>query len=52
VLEDAPSGIESARAAGITVVAFRASHPDDELERATLVLDSLAEAAARLLPIE
>jgi sugar-phosphatase len=49
-LEDAPSGIESARAAGIPVVAFRTSHPEAELERATVVLDSLAEAVARLLP--
>jgi sugar-phosphatase len=49
-LEDAPSGIESARAAGIPVVAFRTSHPDAELERATLVLDTLAEAVARLIP--
>lgn len=48
-LEDAPSGIESARAAGIPVVAFRTSHPEAELERATVVLDSLAEAVARLL---
>ncbi len=48
-LEDAPSGIESARAAGIPVVAFRTSHPDDELAGATVVLDSLAEAVARLL---
>jgi sugar-phosphatase len=48
-LEDAPSGIESARAAGIPVVAFRTSHPDGELARATLVLDTLAEAVARLL---
>jgi sugar-phosphatase len=49
-LEDAPPGIESALAAGMPVVAFRTSHPESELERATIVLDSLAEAAARLLP--
>ncbi len=49
-LEDAPSGIESARAAGIPVVAFRTSHPEAELEPATVVLDTLAEAVARLLP--
>jgi sugar-phosphatase len=48
-LEDAPSGIESARAAAIPVVAFRTSHPEGELERATLVLDTLAEAVKRLL---
>jgi sugar-phosphatase len=49
-LEDAPSGIESARAAGISVVAFRTSHPEAELTGATVVLDSLADAVARLLP--
>jgi mannitol-1-/sugar-/sorbitol-6-phosphatase len=49
VLEDAPSGIASGRAAGIAVVAFRTTHPDAELEGATVVLDSLAEAVARLL---
>jgi sugar-phosphatase len=47
-LEDAPSGIESARAAGIPVVAFRTTHPEAELAGATVVLDSLAEALARL----
>jgi mannitol-1-/sugar-/sorbitol-6-phosphatase len=46
-LEDAPPGIESARAAGIPVVALRTTHPD-ELAGATLVLDSLADAVARL----
>jgi mannitol-1-/sugar-/sorbitol-6-phosphatase len=50
VLEDAPAGIESARAAGMPVVAFRTTHPEAELEGATVVLDSLAEAVARLLP--
>jgi sugar-phosphatase len=49
-LEDAPPGIESALAAGMPVVAFRTSHPDAELERATVVLDTLAEAVARLHP--
>lgn len=46
-LEDAPPGIESARTAGMPVVAFRTSHPEGELQRATVVLDSLAEAVAR-----
>jgi mannitol-1-/sugar-/sorbitol-6-phosphatase len=49
-LEDAPSGIESAAAAGIPVVAFRTSHLESELEGATEILDTLAEAVARLLP--
>lgn len=48
-LEDAPSGIESARAAGIPVVAFRTTHPEAELQGASVVLDTLAEAVARLL---
>lgn len=47
-LEDAPSGIGSARAAGIPVVAFRTSHPEHELAGATVVLDSLADAVACL----
>lgn len=49
-LEDAPPGIESALAAGIPVVAFRTTHPEGELSRATVILDTLAEAVARLLP--
>ncbi|HKZ13868.1 MAG TPA: HAD-IA family hydrolase [Solirubrobacterales bacterium] len=48
-LEDAPPGIESARTAGMPVVAFRTSHPEAELQRATVILDTLAEAVARLL---
>jgi sugar-phosphatase len=49
VLEDAPSGIESARAAGIPAVAFRTTHLESELEGAAEILDTLAEAVARLL---
>jgi sugar-phosphatase len=47
-LEDAPAGIEAALAAGMPVVVFRTTHADAELEAATVVLDSLAEAVARL----
>jgi len=47
VLEDAPAGIESANAAGIPVVALRTTHPD-EVDGATVILDSLAEVVARL----
>jgi sugar-phosphatase len=49
VLEDAPAGIASALAAGMPVVAFRTTHPEAEIEGATVVLDTLAEAVARLL---
>jgi mannitol-1-/sugar-/sorbitol-6-phosphatase len=49
-LEDAPSGIESARGAGMSVVAFRTSHLESELEGASEILDTLAEAVALLLP--
>ena len=49
-LEDAPSGIASANAAGVLgVVAFRTSHANDELSGATVVFDSLAEAVERLI---
>jgi mannitol-1-/sugar-/sorbitol-6-phosphatase len=49
VLEDALSGIRSGRAAGMAVVALRTTHPEPELEGATVVLDTLAEAVARLV---
>jgi mannitol-1-/sugar-/sorbitol-6-phosphatase len=49
VLEDAPAGIEAALAAGMPVVAFRTTHADAELKAATVVLDALAEAVARLV---
>ncbi len=48
VLEDAPSGIAAARAAGIPVAALRTTHPDADLAGADFVLDSLADALARL----
>ncbi len=50
VLEDAPAGIAAGLAAGMPVVAFRTTHPEAEIEGATVVLDTLAEAVARLLP--
>ena len=49
VLEDAPAGIAAGLAAGMPVVAFRTTHPEAEIEGATVVLDSLAEAVTRLL---
>jgi mannitol-1-/sugar-/sorbitol-6-phosphatase len=47
VLEDAPAGIASGTAAGIPVVALRTTHPD-EVDGATVVLDTLAEVVTRL----
>ena len=49
VLEDAPAGIAAGLAAGMPVVAFRTTHPEAEIESATVVLDTLAEAVARLI---
>jgi sugar-phosphatase len=49
VLEDAPAGVAAGLAAGMPVVAFRTTHPDAEIEGATVVLDTLAEAVARLI---
>ena len=43
VLEDAPPGIEAARAAGATVVAVSTTHPPAALGGARLVLGSLAD---------
>jgi mannitol-1-/sugar-/sorbitol-6-phosphatase len=48
-LEDAPAGIASASAAGMPVIAFRTTHPEADLEAATIVLDTLADAVARLV---
>jgi HAD superfamily hydrolase (TIGR01509 family) len=43
VIEDSPTGIAAARAAGMKVVAVRRGHfPDDRLAEADLVVDSLA----------
>ncbi|MCP4250190.1 MAG: HAD family phosphatase [bacterium] len=45
VVEDAPSGIEAALAAGMTAVGLTSHHPRDRLGRAHLVVDSLSELA-------
>jgi sugar-phosphatase len=47
-LEDAPSGVESARAGGVPVVALRTTHAGHELSQADAVLDTLADALARI----
>lgn len=45
VIEDSPTGITAARAAGMKVVAVRRGHfPDDRLAEADLVVDSLADS--------
>lgn len=43
VVEDAPSGIEGGRAAGMIVVAVATTHPATQLGEANVVLDSLGE---------
>jgi sugar-phosphatase len=48
VVEDAPPGIEAAKAAGMVAVALPSTHAREELERADVVLDTL-EALPELL---
>jgi sugar-phosphatase len=43
VVEDAPPGIEAAKAAGMAVVALPSTHAREELGAADVVLDSLGE---------
>lgn len=46
VIEDSPTGITAARAAGMKVVAVRRGHfPRDRLAKADMVVDSLADSA-------
>jgi mannitol-1-/sugar-/sorbitol-6-phosphatase len=45
VIEDAPSGIAAARAAGARIVAVATTHEPEELAEADLVIASLAELA-------
>ncbi|GAB3836723.1 HAD family hydrolase [Dactylosporangium cerinum] len=44
VIEDAPAGVEAARNAGMTVIAVRTTHPDDELAGAHHRADTLSDA--------
>ncbi|HEY6251978.1 MAG TPA: HAD family hydrolase [Candidatus Angelobacter sp.] len=46
VFEDTPAGIESARAAGMRVIALNTTYPEKELRAANAILDSLADAKA------
>jgi sugar-phosphatase len=48
VVEDAPPGLEAARAAGMASVALPSTHAREELERADIVLGSLEELPAVL----
>ncbi len=50
VIEDAPPGIEAARAAGMRVVAVTTTHPAAELRGATVLVGSVAEL--RAAPVE
>ena len=43
VLEDAPAGIAAARAAGAPVIALRTTRPDDALEGADYIVDTIAD---------
>jgi sugar-phosphatase len=42
VLEDAPAGIAAGKAAGMTVIALRTTHPENELNEADAIVDDLA----------
>ncbi|UXX96676.1 HAD-IA family hydrolase [Streptomyces sp. AD2-2] len=43
VVEDAPAGVEAARAAGMTVIAVRTTHPDEVLAAAHHRVDTLRD---------
>jgi sugar-phosphatase len=49
VFEDAPAGIRSARAAGITVIAFPTTYPLDALSEADCVAESLGAVHVEIL---
>ncbi len=49
VFEDSPSGIRSARSAGITVVAFPTTYPLDALSEANLITDSFRSVHVEIL---
>ena len=53
VIEDAPAGIQAARAAGMTAIALTTSHPADAFPHAHRVVDSLADLRpGQLLALE
>jgi beta-phosphoglucomutase len=47
VIEDAPAGIEAAKAAGMRAIAVTTTRPADDLTAADLIVDSLADARAQ-----
>jgi sugar-phosphatase len=48
VFEDAPAGIAAARAAGATVIAISTTHPPADLQQASTIVGSVADALALL----
>ena len=48
VFEDTPAGIESARAAGMQVIALSTTYPENELHQADAILKSLKQITAIL----
>ncbi len=51
VIEDAPSGIDAALAAGCPAVGLTSHHPREKLAHAHVVVDSLTELTARRLSV-
>jgi mannitol-1-/sugar-/sorbitol-6-phosphatase len=47
VLEDAPAGIAAGRAAGASVIALRTTRPDQALQEADVIVDSVADILDR-----
>ena len=47
VIEDAPAGIDAAKAAGMRAIAVTTTHPAPDLAAADLAVDSLAEEVVR-----
>jgi beta-phosphoglucomutase family hydrolase len=47
VIEDAPAGLQAAKAAGMRAIGITTTHPAPDLGDADLVVDSLAEEAVR-----
>jgi mannitol-1-/sugar-/sorbitol-6-phosphatase len=50
VIEDAPSGVSSARSAGMRVIAVATTHSEEDLKEADAVAASLASIRAILHP--